>query len=103
MIKRLIALAVLAASFPAAAQLRTIPQDAKRAQISHLQEMIMEVDGKRARLAPGAQIRDANNFVVLPTAVPPGSLAKYRVNAEGMLSQVWILSPQEAAQPDRTR
>lgn len=103
MTKLLLALALLAASFQALAQLRTIPPDAKRAELRHVQEMIMELDGKRARLAPGAQIRDANNFVVLPVAVPPGSLVKYRADAEGVLTHIWILTPQEAAQSDRAR
>jgi len=102
MILRLIVIAVLAGwTAAAAAQLRTIPQDAKRGTLRHVQEMILEVDGRRARLAPGAQIRDANNRVILPMAVPPGSLAKYRLDGEGQLQQVWILTPQEAAQPDR--
>ena len=103
MLRLLLAIAMFAASLPALAQLRTIPADAKRGELRHVQDMVMEVDGKRARLAPGAQIRDANNFVVLPVAVPPGSLVKYRADAEGTLTHVWILSPQEAAQRDQAR
>jgi hypothetical protein len=102
MILRLIAIAALAGwAAGAAAQLRSIPPDAKRGSLRHVQEMIVEVDGARARLAPGSQIRDANNRVVLPVAVPAGSLVKYRLDSEGQLQQVWILTPQEAAQPDR--
>ena len=39
---------------PAAAQLRTIPADAKLGEIRHVQEMLVELDGKPQRLAPGA-------------------------------------------------
>ena len=74
--------------------------DAKRARMSHVQDMIVELNGQRARLSPGSQIRDANNLVVLPAALPPSSLVKFRADGEGMIRQVWILSPQEAAQPD---
>ena len=42
---------------PAAAQLRTIPADAKVGQIRHVNEMLVELDGKPQRLSPGAQIR----------------------------------------------
>ncbi len=103
MIRALIAIALLAGAATALAQLRTIPPDAKRAQMTHVQEMIVEVNGRRARLAPGSQIRDANNLVVIPAALPAGSLVKYRADGEGMIKQVWILSPQEAAQPDARR
>jgi hypothetical protein len=99
---RLLAVAVLAVTCLAAwAQLRTIPQDAKRGEIRHLQEMMVEVDGRPVQLAPGAQIRDADNRIVVPTAVPPGTLVKYRVDANGMIREAWVLSPQEAAQPDK--
>jgi hypothetical protein len=101
MMKVLLAILLAGAATTALAQLRSIPVDAKRGQMTHLQEMIVEVDGRRARLAPGSQIRGTDNFVVLPSALPAGSLVKYRVDAEGMIKQVWILSPQEAAQPDR--
>jgi type II secretory pathway component PulM len=81
----------------AAAQLRTIPADAVRAKMSHVQENVVEVNGKRAQLAPGAQIRDASNRVIVPTALPSGSVVKYQLDASGKLRQVWILTPQEAA------
>ncbi len=85
----------------AAAQLRTIPDDAKRGVLSHVQEMIVQIDGAPMRLAPGAQIRDVSNRILLPAAVPPGSLVKYRLDGDGFVKQVWILTPEEAAQPDR--
>jgi hypothetical protein len=100
--RKLLAIAVLAGcAATAAAQLRSIPQDASRGTLSHVQEMIVEIGGSRQRLAPGAQIRDGSNRVVLPAAVPAGSLVKYRLDPEGMVRQVWILTPEEAAQPDK--
>ena len=81
----------------AAAQLRTIPADAQRAEMRHVQENVVELNGQRAQLAPGAQIRDASNRVIMPTALPSGSLVKYRLDASGHVRQVWILTPQEAA------
>ncbi len=82
------------------AQLRTIPAEAKRATISHVQGMTLEIDGKRTDLAAGAQIRDANNRIVLPVALPPGSLVKIMPDTQGHVWRIWMLSPQEAAQPD---
>ena len=54
---------------------------------------------ERQELAPGAQIRDEANRIVVPSAVMPDSLVKYRVDPDGMVQRVWILTPQEAAQP----
>jgi len=85
------------------AQMRSIPDEARRGWMTHVEEMTVEVNGRPVRLAPGAQIRDATNLIVLPSAVPPGSLVKFTVDAQGNLSKVWILSPAEAAQRDRHR
>jgi|SRR6185295_7251729 len=78
------------------AQLRSIPEQAKDGQIRHLQDMIVSINGVAVRLAPGVQIRDRDNRLVLPTAVPPGSQVKYLVDEHGMVRQVWILTPAEA-------
>jgi hypothetical protein len=97
--KRLLAV-VLLAGFAAAAlaQWRTLPQDAKRGRIEHVQSMIVSIDGKQIRLAPGAQVRDTANRLLVPISIPPGSQVKYVLDAEGMLRQAWILTPQEAAE-----
>ena len=94
------ALALVTAAFFAAsafAQLRTIPADAKRAKISPVQERIVVLNGKREMLAPGVQIRDAQNRIIVPNALPANSLVKYRRDAAGAVSEVWILTPNEAA------
>ena len=83
------------------AQLRTIPQDALRGTMRHIQDTIVEIDGERAQLSAGAQIRGVSNTIVLPTALPPESLVKYQRNEAGQVHRVWILTPQEAAQPDK--
>ena len=83
------------------AQLRAIPADAKRAEIRHLSELVVELNGTPARLAPGALVRDADNRIVVPSAIPPGSLVKYLLGAQNEIVRVWILTPAEAAQSDR--
>jgi hypothetical protein len=83
------------------AQLRTIPEDAVRGTMRHVQNTIIEIDGQRALLSAGAQIRGVSNTIVLPTALPPDSLVKYQRDQAGQVHRVWILTPQEAAQPDK--
>lgn len=85
----------------AGAQLRTLPADAERGEVRHVQGMTIAIDGAERQLAPGAQIRSASNLIIVPSAIPPDSLAKYTLDANGLVRRVWILTPQEAAQPDR--
>ena len=84
----------------AQAQLRAIPAEAKRGEIRHVQGMIVEIDGKRLSLAPGAQIRDPDNRIVLPAALPAGVLVKYTLDVQENVFRAWILTPDEAAQRD---
>jgi hypothetical protein len=97
----LAALALLAAPFAAQAQFRTIPVDAKRGTLRHLQEMVVEINGTPMKLAAGAQIRDARNLIIVPAALPERSLVKFMADPSGHVTRIWILSPDEAAQPDR--
>lgn len=99
----LLALLLALACGAAQAQLRTIPADAKRGEIRHVYQMNVVIGGQAMRLAPGAQIRDASNMIMLPTALPPGSPVKYLLDSQGQVMRVWILTPQEAAQPDARR
>jgi hypothetical protein len=85
----------------ASAQLRTVPANAKGGKIEHVQDMLVAIDGVQKRLAPGAQIRDASNRLVLPVALAAGTPVKYLLDPDGMVRQVWILSPQEAARADK--
>ena len=88
---------------PALGQLRTIPEEARRGQMSHLQDMVVAIDGKPARLSPGAQIRDPDNRLVLPVSLPGDSDVKYVVDESGMVHRVWILTAQEKTQTGQAK
>lgn len=79
---------------------RPLPADAKRGYLSHVRENILSLDGKQIKLAPGGQIRGANNLIIVPTALPKNSLVKYQLDASGQLFRAWILTKEEAARPD---
>lgn len=51
------------------------------------------IDGREQRLAPGARIVGANNSSVTPNQVPPNSKVRYRVDASGLITHVWLLPP----------
>jgi hypothetical protein len=94
-------LLLLAVAGTAGAQLRSVPPEAKRGTVSHVQDMLIELDGKPGRLSPGAQIRDTANRLVLPVALPPKSDVKYLLDGAGNVHRVWILSAAESAQADK--
>jgi len=85
----------------AAAQLRTIPAEARRAEMSYVQQNIVTVNGQPVQLSAGAQIRDTMNRIVLPPQLPASSLVKYQLDGAGLVHRVWILTPQEADTPDQ--
>ena len=85
----------------ALAQTRQIPDAAKRGNIVHIQGSIVEIDGQRMQLAAGAQIRSRDNLFVVPMSLPPGALVKYELDATGQIRRVWVLTPEEAAAPDK--
>ena len=93
-----LAAALLLAS-PAAAQVqRNFPQTALRGAIVFGTAPEIAVNGQLARLAPAARIRDGNNMVVMPSALHGGKfLVHYTVDTSGLVKDVWILTPEEAA------
>jgi hypothetical protein len=95
--------AMLLATTLAHAQVRAIPEAAKRGEMRHVQAMIVAIDGAAQQLSPGAQIRDAANRIIVPAAIPEGSLVKYLLDTAGLVHRVWILTPEEAAQRDNPR
>jgi hypothetical protein len=87
---------------PALAQNRAspIPEDSRRGVIRHVQEMAVMVDDKLMQLAAGAQIRDRQNLIIVPTSIPRnGAWADYTLNNEGQIFRVWLLTPDELARP----
>ena len=84
---------------PAFAQVqRAFPQNALRGAIVIGEAPEISLNGRAARLAPGARIRDGNNMSVVPGAVIGGRfLVHYTIDTLGLVKEVWILRPEEAA------
>jgi len=56
------------------------------------------IDGRPARLSPGARIRDPNNMLV-PSAQLVGErlVVNFVLEPQGLVHEVWLLTPEEAA------
>ena len=101
--RKLFALLICALVVAAAAvaQVRQIPDLAKRGSIVHIQDAIVEVDGQRMRLSAGAQIRSRDNLFIVPMSLPRGAPVKYTLDGSGQIHRVWVLTAEEAAAPDK--
>lgn len=76
---------------------RTFPVGTLRGKLAFGVFPEAELDGRAERLAPGARIRNAQNIGVMPASLVGQYLAvNYRRDAAGLLSDVWILTPEEA-------
>ena len=79
--------------------LRQFPANAQRGTLVVTNPPDVLINGKAARLSPGARIKGANNMLLLSgTLVGSSVLVNYRQDAQGLIHEAWILSPEEAAQ-----
>ena len=79
--------------------LRTIPAAARRGVMQPPWQGQTSIDGEQLRLAPGVQIRDRHNRIVLSDSVRQPLPVKYLTDANGQLFRVWVLTAEEAAGP----
>jgi hypothetical protein len=90
-------LLALATALPAYAQ-RVFQANALRGEIQVTQPPEVLLNGKPARLAPGARIRNPLNMLQLPGSLLEQRLAvNYTLDSEGSVRDVWILTETERA------
>ena len=98
MIRCVIALAALVA-MPALAQIpRNFPATALRGDLAVVAPPDVQLNGRPARLAPGARIRGENNMMqVSGTLAGQRWVVNYTRDLNGALLDVWVLTPAERA------
>jgi hypothetical protein len=93
----LVLLAIFFLAGPAWAQQRMLPENARSGALKAHEHPEVNISGRWYRLAPGARIFDQRNMTILPTMLQdPGPVA-FTVDAYGFVTQLWLLTPQEAA------
>jgi hypothetical protein len=95
----LAAIAAVVLAAPAAAQTqRQFPASALRGAIVIGNMSDIQLNGRSAQFAPGVRIRDQNNMFVVSGAVAGQRLlVNYTIDISGLVKEVWILRPEEAA------
>ena len=96
-----LAAALIACALPAAAQMqRNFPANALRGELVVLQPPDVQLNGRPARLAPGARIRGDNNLLVVSGAIANRRLwVHYTLDTGGQLLDVWVLTATELTRP----
>jgi hypothetical protein len=93
-----LSLAVWAPQVAAQQQQRNFPPNALRGEVLLVNPPEILLNGKAARLSPGARIRGENNFLVLTGSLAAvKTLVHYTTDSDGALRDVWILRPAEVA------
>ncbi len=91
-----LALVVLADPVLAQSSQRNFPKQALRGYLVMTAPPRVELDGKLEKLAPGVRIRNTQNLVVLPGSLRGRHMVvNYVRELNGLLHEVWILTPRE--------
>jgi hypothetical protein len=76
---------------------RTFPIGTLRGSFMVVNPPEIQLDGQPERLAPGSRIRSAERMLVMPAAITGQNLlVNYTRDINGMVREVWILTPDEA-------
>jgi hypothetical protein len=79
---------------------RAFPPEALRGDLVVAAPPEATMDGRPVRLAPGVRIRGENNLLVLSgTVVNQRLTVNYTIDGFGLVKDVWVLRPEEAAKP----
>jgi hypothetical protein len=77
--------------------LRQFPPAALRGTLQVTAPPEVLINGQAARLSPGARIKNVNNTLVLSASLVGSSvLVNYLRDTQGLVHEVWLLSPTEA-------
>ncbi len=96
-------LAAICVAGMAQTSVRQFPKNALRGILVVVGAPSITLDGKPDRLSPGARIRDMKNMLVMNgTLIGKTLVVNYTREAAGMVHEVWILTPAEAALPRKS-
>jgi hypothetical protein len=92
--------APLACAQTTGAFVRNFPASAQQASMVITQAPVLLLNGLPERLSPGARVRDTGNLIVQPSTIAGNLyLVNYVREFTGLIRDVWILTPDEAAVP----
>jgi hypothetical protein len=75
-----------------------LPQDARYGELKVFAYPRAQIGKDTLHLAPGAKIFNTQNLIIMPAAMPAPAQVLYKLDFQGQVAQLWLLTPQEAAQ-----
>ena len=83
-----------------AAMARAFPVDSRKGElVPPLQQPVL-IDGLAYNAAPGLQVRNEQNLIVMPNSLMNSVPIRYQLDPFGNVWRIWILSAAEQAAPD---
>ena len=80
---------------------RFLPQNAQVGQINGHHYPEVKIGGEIYRLVPGVRIYDTFNRIIVPTQLPQSAKVFYQLAPGGLVIQMWLPTPEEAAGMNR--
>jgi hypothetical protein len=81
---------------------RNLPKDAYFATVTAFSYPQVRFDKLELRLAPGGKIYNEHNLIIMPAAMPPRPSVLFRLDSNGDVSSMWILTSAEASRFKKT-
>ncbi|MBK8524199.1 MAG: hypothetical protein IPL58_08755 [Betaproteobacteria bacterium] len=79
---------------------RAFPEGTKKGEMEPLQGMMeVVIGGKAFARAPGLQIRNQQNLIVMPATIQGTVPVRYQLDSSGAVLRVWLLTRTEIAAP----
>jgi hypothetical protein len=92
----LLALALIAGNAWAQHRAVPLPANAVYGDLKAFAYPQAQIGKKWLRLAPGARIYDTRNLIITPGMVPSPASVLFRLDINGQVSQMWLLTAAEA-------
>jgi hypothetical protein len=89
--------ACLLSSVALAQSLRQLPDDVVVTTMVAQGGAAVMLGEQKVMLSPAAQVRNANNMIVMPSNLYGSHVVGVKTDFQGMVNRIWILSPQEQA------
>ena len=91
----LVAVALLSVLLVGSSWARDFPTQAQRGAVTAFNHPVITIGKKAIRLVPATRIRNEQNLIIMPSAMPPKAEVMYRLDFSGNLQDLWILTPEE--------
>ena len=75
---------------------RQLPADAQFAEDAEFEYPNVKIGDDTLRMAVGGKVYNQDNIIIPPNSAPPTAAVLYRIDFRGEISQIWILTDEEA-------